>query len=223
MSTAAHAGLAEDDCKNNTATCAANQQRDGCLRRRRLDGQRRTRPSAHYATGSRRSLTICHGDHSTRRCCTETTPQWPSRCSAINLQAADADGPSAKEINRARRVAFKTARPDMLTGPPEFSSDREAPGRCLKGPFISGSQGVHRDGDLGTHAPGGSRMRELVDHGHDQVELFDACLHFQHARWDVVSAFDLEIGSHDHKHDCPWPHSLLCFAVDAHRRGETTL
>jgi hypothetical protein len=55
-------------------------------------------------------------------------------------------------------VAFKTARPDMLTGPPEFSSDREAPGRCLKGPFISGSQGVHRDGDLGTHAPGGGRM-----------------------------------------------------------------
>ena len=68
------------------------------------------------------------------------------------------DGPSAKEINRARRVAFKTAHPDMLTGSPEFSSDREAPGRCLKGPFISGSQGVHRDGDLGTHAPGGGRM-----------------------------------------------------------------
>ena len=70
-------------------------------------------------------------------------PQWPSRVKILNLQAADT--PSTIEINRARRVAFKMAHPDMLTGSPEFSSDRMALERCLK-------EAIHLKGYIETAA-----------------------------------------------------------------------
>ena len=47
----------------------------------------------------------------------------------LNLQAAD--NPSARGIGRARRVAFKTAHPDLLMGSPELISDPVALGMCL--------------------------------------------------------------------------------------------
>jgi len=48
----------------------------------------------------------------------------------LNLQAAD--NPSARGIGRARRVAFKTAHPDLLMGSPELISDPVALGIWLE-------------------------------------------------------------------------------------------